>query len=53
MMNRENIPLGFFTIMVHLIVHLMEEAKLGGFVFCRWMYLIERYAALCLSGYLY
>ena len=35
-------PPGFFTIMVHLIVHLTEEAKLGGPVFYRWMYPIER-----------
>jgi len=35
-------PPSFFTIMVHLIVHLMEEAKLGGHVFYRWMYPIER-----------
>ena len=34
----------FFTIMVHLIVHLTEEAKLGGPVIYRWMYPIERLA---------
>ena len=32
----------FFTIMVHLIVHLIEEAKLGVPVLYRWMYPIER-----------
>lgn len=36
-------PPSFFTIMVHLIVHLAEEAKLGGPVFYRWMYPIERF----------
>lgn len=36
-------PPAFFTIMVHLIIHLVEEAKLGGPVFYRWMYPIERY----------
>ena len=46
-------PPGFFTIMVHLIVHLTEEAKLGGPVFYRWMYPIERYAVLSFSAYLY
>jgi len=35
-------PPSFFTIMVHLVVHLTEEAKLGGPVFYRWMYPIER-----------
>ena len=32
-------PPSFFTIMVHLIVHLTEEAKLGGPVLYRWMYI--------------
>jgi len=32
----------FFTIMVHLLVHLVEEAKLSGPVQYRWMYPIER-----------
>ena len=33
----------FFTISVHLLVHLVEEAKLGGPVQYRWMYPLERY----------
>lgn len=32
----------FFTIMVHLTIHLVGEAKLGGPVHYRWMYPIER-----------
>ena len=32
----------FFTIMVHLILHLVEEVRLGGPVHYRWMYPIER-----------
>ncbi|XP_020081003.1 uncharacterized protein LOC109704650 isoform X2 [Ananas comosus] len=36
-------PPSFFTIMVHLIIHLASEAKLGGPVHYRWMYPIERY----------
>lgn len=32
----------FFTVMVHLLVHLVEEAKLGGPVHYRWMYPMER-----------
>jgi len=36
-------PPSFFTIMVHLVVHLVEDAKLGGPVQYRWMYPIEKY----------
>ncbi|XP_068504678.1 uncharacterized protein [Phaseolus vulgaris] len=36
-------PPAFFTVMVHLIVHLVEDAKFGGPVQYRWMYPIERY----------
>ncbi|KAI3824172.1 hypothetical protein L1987_05621 [Smallanthus sonchifolius] len=36
-------PLAFFDIMVHLILHLPEEAILGGPVYMRWMYTFERY----------
>jgi hypothetical protein len=36
-------PLGFFTVMVHLVVHLVCECKLGGPIHYRWMYPIERY----------
>ena len=35
-------PPGYFTIMVHLLIHLPSEAKLGGPVHYRWMYPIER-----------
>ncbi|XP_048489841.1 uncharacterized protein LOC125491800 [Beta vulgaris subsp. vulgaris] len=40
-MEKEFLPT-FFTIMVHLLIHLVEEVKLGGPVHCRWMYPIER-----------
>ena len=33
----------FFIVMVHLVVHLVSEAKVVGPVHYRWMYLIERY----------
>lgn len=36
-------PPGFFTMMVHLVVHLATEAKLGGPVCYRSMYFVERY----------
>ncbi|XP_057740110.1 uncharacterized protein LOC130957259 [Arachis stenosperma] len=36
-------PPSFFTIMVHLTVHLVDEVTLGGPVHYRWMYPIERY----------
>lgn len=35
-------PPAFFDIMVHLIIHLAEEAKIGGPPQYRWMYPIER-----------
>jgi hypothetical protein len=43
-------PLAFFDIMMHLPVHLAEEAKLGGPVCYRWLYPIERYL-WTLKGY--
>ncbi|XP_074298181.1 uncharacterized protein LOC141629004 [Silene latifolia] len=43
-MEMEFMP-NFFTIMVHLLIHLVEEAKLGGPVQYRWMYPIKRYLA--------
>nr|XP_025625188.1 uncharacterized protein LOC112717339 [Arachis hypogaea] len=36
-------PPSFFTVMIHLVVHLVEEVKLGGPVHYRWMYPIEKY----------
>jgi hypothetical protein len=35
-------PQGFFTSMVHVIIHLVHECKLGGPVHYRWMYPVER-----------
>ncbi|XP_025661460.1 uncharacterized protein [Arachis hypogaea] len=35
-------PPSFFTVMVHLTVHLVDEAKLGGPVHYQYMYPIER-----------
>ncbi|XP_012828525.1 PREDICTED: uncharacterized protein LOC105949753 [Erythranthe guttata] len=36
-------PPAFFDVMIHLAVHLAQEAKMGGPVHYRWMYPIERY----------
>ncbi|KAM6562750.1 hypothetical protein CsatB_022748 [Cannabis sativa] len=36
-------PPAFFDIMIHLVLHLPEEAILGGPIFMRWMYPFERY----------
>ena len=38
-----NFPLAFFDIMIHLMLHLPEEAILGGPVYMWWMYSFERY----------
>ena len=35
-------PPSFFTVMVHLVIHLATEAKIAGPVHYRWMYPIER-----------
>ncbi|KAL4388293.1 hypothetical protein GQ457_09G021840 [Hibiscus cannabinus] len=35
-------PPSFFTIMMHLLIHLANEAKIGGPVSYRWMYPVER-----------
>jgi hypothetical protein len=46
-------PPSFFDVMVHLPVHLAEEAKLGGPVQYRWMYPIERFVCVCVCVCLY
>lgn len=43
-------PPSFFDVMVHLPIHIAEEARLGGPVFYRWIYLVERYLRT-LKGY--
>ncbi|WVZ54526.1 hypothetical protein U9M48_005311 [Paspalum notatum var. saurae] len=42
-MEKKFVP-SFFTIKIHLMVHLVEEVKLGGPVHYRWMYPMERHA---------
>nr|XP_043619647.1 uncharacterized protein LOC122591444 [Erigeron canadensis] len=37
------LPPSFFDIMIHLVMHLPEEAIQGGPVYMRWMYPFERY----------
>ncbi|KAL5561770.1 hypothetical protein UlMin_031517 [Ulmus minor] len=36
-------PPGVFDIMIHLVLHLPEEAILGGTVYMQWMYPFKRY----------
>ncbi|XP_027368302.1 uncharacterized protein LOC113874264 [Abrus precatorius] len=40
----------FFDIIVHLTIHLVEETKLCGPAYMRWMYPVERYMKI-LKGY--
>ncbi|XP_026378541.1 uncharacterized protein LOC113272978 [Papaver somniferum] len=40
---RKDIPPIFFVVMMHLPIHLVEQAKVGGPVQYCWMYPIERY----------
>ncbi|XP_039116440.1 uncharacterized protein LOC120251851 [Dioscorea cayenensis subsp. rotundata] len=42
-------PPSFFTLMIHLVVHLVDEAKLGSPVYYRWMYPIEMYLGILKS----
>ncbi len=43
-------PLSFFDIMVHLILHLVDELDMCGPVHTRWMYCVERLNKI-LKGY--
>jgi hypothetical protein len=38
-MLEKEVPLGFFNIMTHLLIHLVEELFLCGLVHTRWMYM--------------
>jgi hypothetical protein len=39
-------PLGFFDIMTHLLIHLVEDLDICGLVGARWCYPIERFMAI-------
>ncbi|KAL0536141.1 hypothetical protein IC582_025075 [Cucumis melo] len=43
-------PPSFFTIMIHLTIHLVREVRLCSLVYLRWMYPFERYMKV-LKGY--
>jgi hypothetical protein len=43
----------FFTIVVHLVVHLVRECQLGGLVLYRRMYPGERYNLFTFIDYVY
>nr|XP_027124174.1 uncharacterized protein LOC113740857 [Coffea arabica] len=45
-------PPTFFDVMVHLTIHLATEVKLGGLVYYRWMYPVERPEGSIAQGYL-
>ena len=38
-----NFPPGFFDVMTHLVVHLVDELELCGPLHARWCYSVERY----------
>ena len=40
-------PPRLFTVMLHLLIHLPYEARMGGPVQYRWMYPFERYVNYC------
>jgi hypothetical protein len=37
------LSLGFFDLMTHLLIHLIDELEICGPVGARWCYLVERY----------
>lgn len=39
---------GFFTVMIHLVIHLASEARIAGLVHYKWRYPIEMYHFLLL-----
>ena len=46
-------PQAFFDVMVHLIMHLVSEALIGGSTQFRWMYPFERYDTTQKPGFIY
>lgn len=46
-------PPAFFDIMVHLIIHLANEAKIAGPVQYRWMYPVERYFYILSNSHIF
>ncbi len=36
-------PLGFFDIMIHLFIHLVDDLDICGPIVTRWCYQVERY----------
>jgi hypothetical protein len=44
-------PPMLFDIMMHLVLHLMEELDMAGLVHTRWMYYVERLNKV-LKGYI-
>lgn len=43
MQVRKNFPSSIFDIMIHLVLHLPEEAIFGGPIYMQWMYPFDRY----------
>jgi hypothetical protein len=39
-------PLGFFDIMIHLFIHLVEDLDVCGLIGARWCYPIERFMVI-------
>ena len=39
----KELPTSFMDLQVHLLIHLMDDIELVGFVSTRWMFFFERY----------
>jgi len=50
MQVRENIFSFFFDIMVHLPIHLVDEARIAGPMQYRWMYPIDKYGFFLINS---
>ena len=40
---KKEMATSFYDVQVHLLVHLVDEVKVAGVVFGRWMFFVERY----------
>jgi hypothetical protein len=49
---KQELPPSFFDIIMHFLVHLVEELEICGLVHTRWMYPIEHYLKT-LKGYVF
>ena len=42
-MFEKELPMSFMDLLVHLLIHLLDEVELARVVSCHWMFFLERY----------